>query len=186
MIEDNNPSAPAAASGSWWTWVAWLERGNSGGFVYGCAARSLRSPGWSDDRSVALPDGANLLISQRLVPQDTLDRFRASMDAGTLSVDAFVDRPRSPPAITARRVVLQDCFGQSAARNTLYYTLPDVIALVGNADLILEPLLSQLQGDRPRCYVAATRRFKALEWRRLFRRSRSWVVAAPFMIAGLA
>jgi hypothetical protein len=46
---------------SWWVWFGWLERDTISGFIYGCAARNFRPPGWADDRAIDLPGGAGRL-----------------------------------------------------------------------------------------------------------------------------
>ena len=131
---------------SWWVWIACLNRESGGGFVYGCAARSLRAAGWRDDRSIELPDGV-MIISQCLVAQDVFDIFRHTLNSGAVSFDALLDRTIPASKVAATRVVIQDCLGHAGARAMLYYTLPDVSALIGPAEQALERVLSMLQDE---------------------------------------
>lgn len=70
----NEPIGPQAvndsteceiASRSWWLWMAWIERTDGGGFVYGCAAPNSRLPGWSDEAVIEIP-GGKLVIHQAI------------------------------------------------------------------------------------------------------------------------
>jgi hypothetical protein len=74
---------------SWWVWIAWLERENGGGFVYGCAARTLRPAGWSEDRAIEIPGAGQLRISQHLVRDDVFGVFRDALDAGAVAPIPF-------------------------------------------------------------------------------------------------
>ena len=145
MEPESNQETPAQGH-SWWVWIAWLRRENGGGFAYGCAARSIRAAGWRDERSIELSDG-KLVISQCLVAEDGFDIFRNALDAGVVSFDALLERPAPPSKVAATRAVIQECLGHSAARATLYYTLPDVAALIGPAEPALERVLSTLQDE---------------------------------------
>ena len=127
-------------------WIAWLSRENKFAFLYGCAARSLRAAGWHNDRSIDLPDG-QLIIGQYLVAEDVFDTFRHTLDWGTVSFDALLDRTTPPSKVAAKRVVIQDCLGHAGSRAALYYTLPDVPALIGPAEQALERVLSILQAE---------------------------------------
>jgi hypothetical protein len=53
----------------------------------------------------------------------------------------------APSKVAATRAVIQDCVGQTAARATLYYTVPDVAALIGHSEDTLERVLSVLQEE---------------------------------------
>jgi hypothetical protein len=136
----------AAAQPTWWVWTAWIDRENGGCFIYGCAARSFRAAGWRDERSIEIP-GGQLLISQRLVAKDEFAILRNGLDADVVSFDAFLDRGPPPAKVAATRMVIQDCLGHTAARAMLYYTLPDMVALMGNTELALERVLSILQDE---------------------------------------
>jgi hypothetical protein len=144
--EMNIAQDAAAQMSSWWIWTAWVERPAGGGFVYGCAARSSRAAGWRDERSIEIP-GGQLLVSQRLVSQDVFETLRNSLEADVVSFDALLDRFPPPAKVAATRVVIQDCLGHTAARATLYYTLPDIVDLIGNTELALERVLSILQDE---------------------------------------
>jgi hypothetical protein len=144
--ETNIVQDAAAQVSSWWIWTAWIERPDGGGLVYGCAARSFRAAGWCDDRSIEIP-GGQLLVSRRLVSQDVFDILRNSLDADVVSFDALLQRSPPPAKVAAVRAVIQDCLGHTAARATLYYTLPDIVSLMGNIELALECVLSILQDE---------------------------------------
>lgn len=132
---------------SWWVWIAWLEREKGGGFIYGCAARTFRPSGWGDSYSVEIPGTGRLHLSQHLVTEDIFGSFRSALDTG-MFVPAPLLEPAVPPSkVFAKRVVLQDCLGHTAVCASLYYTLPDVLTLIGDAESALERVLSTLQDE---------------------------------------
>src|ERR1700730_5419698 len=95
------------------------------------AARTFRPAGWVEDQSVDMPGAGQLVISQRLVTDDVFSTFQNALDMGRVAPDLLLGRTASPAKITAARAVIQECLRHSAARAALYYTLPDVAALIG-------------------------------------------------------
>jgi hypothetical protein len=134
---------PVAAS--WWIWVCWLERGAGAGFVYGCAARNFRPAGWTDDSVVEIPDVGRLVVCQRTVTDDVWAGFRTALDAGKVILDPLIGRTSVQAHVAAARTVIQEGLGQTAVRTALYYTMPKVSDLLGDADGALEGVLSFLQ-----------------------------------------
>lgn len=135
-----------ANESTWWVWTAWIEKENGGGFLYGCAARSFREAGWRDDCSIELSDG-QLVICQCLVSEEAFVGFRDALNAGELSFDTLLNRLAPSSKVRATREVIQDCLGHTAVRATLYYTLPNVVQLLGNSETAFEGALSVLQDE---------------------------------------
>ena len=134
-------------TGSWWVWFGSLRRDAISGFVYGCAARNFRPPGWTEDRAIDLPGAGRLEVRQRTVTDATFRVFEEELKAGSIKPEALLG-PGAPDAtVAATRVIVQDGLGQSAARVTTYYSLPDVPTLIGEADEALKALLLGLEAE---------------------------------------
>jgi hypothetical protein len=73
--------------------------------------------------------------------------FRDALDIGVVAPDSVLGRTVAPSKVAATRAVIQDCVGHTAARATLYYTVPDVAALIGHSEDTLERVLSVLQKE---------------------------------------
>jgi len=143
QLHANNESSHDNAS--WWIWIARIEREGDGGFVYGCAARTLRTPGWCDEASFDISRGGRLIVQQCIVTDEIFDRVRAEFDAGMIDTTSLQPSRIVQARIAASRLILQDGLGQSGIRTVLHYTIPNVESLVGTADGVLECVLSILQ-----------------------------------------
>jgi cytochrome c551/c552 len=97
-----------------------------------------------DDSSFEIPGAGRLLVCQRTVTDDAFASFRAAVDAGTIAPEPQIGRKAVKARIAATRAVLQEGLGQTAARATLYYTLPNVPNLISPAEGALENVLSVL------------------------------------------
>jgi hypothetical protein len=74
--------------------------------------------------AIEIPGAGQLRISQHLVRDDVFGVFRDALDAGAVAPDSVLGRTVAPSKVAATRAVIQDCVGQTAARATLYYTVP--------------------------------------------------------------
>lgn len=140
----SDPSECGPTSRSWWVWLAWLQRPDGGGFVYGCAARNSHLPGWSDEAAIETPSG-KLVVHQVTVADENFDRFREALSAGQLDVGSVLPERKGQVRIAATRTILQSGLGQSGVRTGLHYTLPNIQDLVGAENGALEGILSVLQ-----------------------------------------
>lgn len=140
----NDPIENQTDSRSWWVWMAWIERTNGGGFVYGCAARHSGSPGWSDEAAIEVPAG-KLIVHQVSVADQNFSRFRDALSSGQIDASSLLQSRKDQVRIAATRAILQTGLGQSGVRTVLHYTLPNVQDLVGLQDGALESVLSVLQ-----------------------------------------
>ena len=132
---------------SWWVWFGWLRRDAISGFVYGCAARNFRPPGWAEDRAIDLPGAGRLEVRQRTVTAAAFRVFEDELKTGSIKPESLLGPGAPDVAVGATRVILQDGLGQSAARVTTFYSLPDVAELIGEADEALKALLSALEAE---------------------------------------
>lgn len=139
----NNESSRDGAS--WWVWIAWIEREGGGGFVFGCAARSLHSPVWSDETVFDVPGNGRLIVHQCTIADETFSLFLAQLNAGMVDTASLRPSKMIQVRIAATRAIFQDGLGQSGVRTALHYTIPSVEALIGTADGALERVLSVLQ-----------------------------------------
>lgn len=140
----DDPSECEPPSRSWWLWLARIERPDGGGFVYGCAARNSRLPGWSDEAAIETP-GGKLVVCQVTIADETFGRFRDALSAGQLDASSVLPLRKGQVRIAATRAILQSGLGQSGVRTVLHYTLPNIQDLVGAKDGALEGVLSVLQ-----------------------------------------
>jgi hypothetical protein len=132
---------------SWWVWFGSLRRDAISSFVYGCAARNFRPPGWTADRAIDLPGAGHLEVRQRTVTDAAFRVFEEELKAGSIKPESLLSLAAPDAAVAATRVIVQDGLGQSAARVTTYYSLPDVPTLIGEADQALKALLSGLEAE---------------------------------------
>jgi hypothetical protein len=142
----NDSTEYETASRSWWLWMAWIERTDGGGLVYGCAAPNSRLPGWNDEAAIDIP-GGKLVVHQATVADEIFARFREAVSAGQLDVSSVLPSRKGQVRIAATRAILQTGLGQSGVRTVLHYTLPNVQDLVGAEDGVLEGVLSVLQEE---------------------------------------
>jgi hypothetical protein len=152
VLEVHNPDTQLSANdefshddASWWIWIARIEREGDGGFVYGCAARTLRAPGWRDEAGFDISGGGRLIVQQCIVADELFNRVRAQFDAGMIDTTPLQPSRIIRARIAASRLILQDGLGQSGIRTVLHCTIPNVESLVGAADGALEGVLSILQ-----------------------------------------
>jgi hypothetical protein len=131
-------------SGSWWLWMAWIEREGGGGFVYGCAARNSRLPDWSDEAAMEIP-GGRLVVHQATVAEESFAGLREALSAGQIDASSVLPSRKGQVRVAATRAIFQTGLGQSGVRTVLHYTLPNVQDLVGSQDGALEGVLSVLQ-----------------------------------------
>lgn len=139
-----DPVECEAASRSWWLWMAWIERTQGGGFVYGCAAPNSRLPSWSDEATIEIP-GGKLVVHQATVADENFIHFRDALNKGQIDASFVLPSRKGQVRIAATRAILQTGLGQSGVRTVLHYTLPNVQNLVGIEDGVLEGVLSNLQ-----------------------------------------
>jgi hypothetical protein len=150
-MEDLNPRPVAYSpplpreAASWWLWVSWIEREGGGGFVYGCAARNFHPTGWTDNAALEIPGGGRLIVHQCTITDEVFSRIQDALSGGTVDIGSAIRSNVIQTRVAATRTIIQDGLGQSAVRTILYYTLPDVQALVGSADGALERVVSILQ-----------------------------------------
>lgn len=137
------PPTPAAVS--WWLWFCWLERETGGGFVYGCAAHNFHPAGWTNDATFEVPGGGRLLVHQSTITDEVFSRVQNALNAGMVDIGSVILSNVFQPRVAATRTVIQEGLGQSAVQTALYYTVPNVQTLIGNADGALERVLSILQ-----------------------------------------
>lgn len=136
-----------ASPESWWIWCGWLLQDSAAHFVYGCATRCSRAPGWSQDASLQLAGSGRLEIRQRTVIDDAFRAFQDQLNADAIALEVVAGSGAPSAAIKARRVILQQGLGHSAARVTAFYFLPDVGRwITGGAEALLT-LLSSLEGE---------------------------------------
>jgi hypothetical protein len=140
----NDPIESELTSGSWWLWMVWVEREGGGGFVYGCAARNSRLPGWSDEAAIEIP-GGKLVVHQATVAEDSFAGLREALSAGQIDASSVLPSRKGQVRVAATRAIFQTGLGQSGVRTVLHYTLPNVQDLVGSQDGALEGVLSVLQ-----------------------------------------
>ncbi len=115
--------------------------------IYGCAAPTSGEPGWSKDDSWALEGVGQLVIRQRTLVGQTFQDFQDQLNAGSIALDPAMGPGAPSAAIKGTRAILQQGLGQSAARVTTHYSLPDLAKLIGGADGALERLLSHLERE---------------------------------------
>jgi hypothetical protein len=139
----SSPSSHKASS--WWFCIAWIEREGGGGFVYGCAARSFHSEGWSDNVAFEISGEARLIVYQSTVADENFTRFQDTLNAGNIDTVSVLPSKTIQARVAASRAILREALGQSGVRTQLHYTLPDVKALIGSAEGTLERVLSVLQ-----------------------------------------
>ena len=130
---------------SWWASIAWIEREGGGGFVFGCAARSLHSPGWSDESVFDVPGNGRLTFHQCTIADEAFSFFLAQLNAGMVDTASLRPSTMLNVRIAATRAIFQAGLGQSGVRTALHYTIPNVEVLIGTADGALERVLSVLQ-----------------------------------------
>src|SRR5580700_4486929 len=124
MDQKDEPAANGTASpASWWIWSGWLRQDASTPFVYGCAARCWRAPGWSQDGSLELADCGQLEIRQRTVTDDAFQAFQDQLNAGAIALELLFGPGAPNAAIKAKRLIVQWGLGHSAARVTAFYSL---------------------------------------------------------------
>ncbi|AWL96806.2 VPA1262 family N-terminal domain-containing protein [Bradyrhizobium ottawaense] len=145
-ISEANTSDTRPA-GSWWIWICWLEREGGGGFVYGCAARVSRPAGWSNDHGIPLADVGHVRIAQRTVGNGTFQLFEDALHAGIIDLGSLLGQLPFQVKVAATRLVIQEALGQSAVRGRLFYTLPSLKALLGDAERALEAVLTILNEE---------------------------------------
>ena len=141
LTEPDNKNETA----SWWLWISLLEREDHSHFVFGCAARTFHTTGWTDDSTFEISGGSRLTVHQCTVSEEAFGRFQNELGAGTVDVGVLLPSKTIRAQVKATRTILQASLGQSAVRTLLHYTLPSVEALVGQADGLLEGVLSVLQ-----------------------------------------
>jgi hypothetical protein len=133
---------------SWWVWFGWLRGDAVSTFVYGCAARNVRPAGWTEDRAIDLPGGAgHLELRERTLTDAEFRVLEQELKTGWINPKSLLGPNAPVAAVAATRVILQEGLGQSAARVTTYYSLPDVSKLIGDADDVLKALLSVLKAE---------------------------------------
>ena len=135
---------PAPIGSSWWVWLAVIERQSTGGFVYGCAARSSQSVGWNDKATFELSGDGRLCVHQSAISDENFSRLQTALSSGMLDTDSIL-APAIRVPVGAARTIIQESFGQSAIRTKLYYTLPNLHSLVGTDNGALEKVVSTLQ-----------------------------------------
>lgn len=141
-LEDVTPEPLA-----WWTWCCWLRKDASDYFIYGCAAKTLREPGWSNDSSFGLGELGRLEIRQRTLTDHGFEVFQNQLNAGSIAINLVAGDGPPAAAVKATRAVLQRALGHTAARVTTYYSLPDIAGLIGHTEGALEMLLSFLERE---------------------------------------
>ncbi|WP_156944173.1 hypothetical protein [Bradyrhizobium sp. Ec3.3] len=145
-----NPASPVttdpttSATSSWRLWIGSIKHAQGGGFVHGCAARSFHAPGWNDEATFTLSANAQLTVHQATVTDDAFAVFHDKITRGTIDT-AAVSPSNFQLRVAAARVIVQEALGQSGVPTELYYSLPDVEALVGREHEPLASLLSVLQ-----------------------------------------
>lgn len=146
-LSDQPPEHATPSPPSWWTWCCWLRQDTSDHFIYGCAARTLREPGWSNDSSFEVGELSRLEVRQRTLTDHAFQAFQNQLTAGSIAIDLLARN--GPPAVPvkATRAVLQRALGHTAARVTTYYSLPDIAGLIGKTEGVLETLLSFLERE---------------------------------------
>src|ERR1700733_13252159 len=132
---------------SWGVWFGSLRRDAPSSFVYGCAARNFRPPGWTADRAIDLPGAGRLEVSQRTMTDAAFRVFEDELKTGSIKPESLLSLATPEAAVAAMRVIVQNGLGQSAARVRTYYSLPDVPTLIGEADEVLKALLSGLESE---------------------------------------
>jgi hypothetical protein len=145
---DTQPPATSespCAGASWWVWLAWIERENGGGFVYGAAARCFHEPDWSEEAGFEIPGADRLVVRQCTVRDDNFGLLRNQLAAGTVDTAPLQPSKVIQAKIIATRGVFRDALGQSGVRTALHYTVPNVEVLIGTADGALERVLSTLE-----------------------------------------
>lgn len=122
-----------------------MEREGGGGFVYGSAACSLHSAGWSEETRFEIPGVGCLVVRQCTVTDEGFRLFRDQLSAGTVDTASLQPSKTIQARVAATRAIFQNGLGQSGVRTALHYTMPNVDALIGNADGALERVLTILQ-----------------------------------------
>jgi hypothetical protein len=143
MPAAHNPNLPREGA-SWWLWISWTKREGGGGFVYGCAARNFYPAGWTDDATFEILGGGELIVSQCTTTDEVFGRIQDALNAGMVDTGSVIPSKLVQARVAATRTIIQEGLGQSAVRTALYYTLPDIQALIGT-DGALERVLSILQ-----------------------------------------
>jgi hypothetical protein len=128
-----------------WVWIALFEREGVRSFIYGCAAQSFHSSDWHKETRVEISGGGRLIVRQVTVDEKTFSAFQQKLDAGAIDPGLLFASLTFQVSVAARRVIFREALGQSGVRTDLYYTLPDMEALVAQATEIFGSILSVLQ-----------------------------------------
>jgi hypothetical protein len=98
-----NSKSPWAGA-SWWVWLAWIERENGGGFVYGGAARSFHEPDWNDEAVFEIPGVGRLVVRQCTVADENFGLFRNQLAAATVDTLLSIEPSQCEPMAALERV----------------------------------------------------------------------------------
>jgi hypothetical protein len=132
---------------SWWIWIGALEYASTARFVYGCAARCFGKARWTYRSEHEIPGTGRIIIQQRTVTEDTFQVFRGALDAGLIKPELLLGEAFPETAIAVTRHLIQEALGQTAAKATIYYTLPELSDLIGDDENAIQGLLSRLQHE---------------------------------------
>lgn len=109
---------------SWWIWSAWVVRNSHRELIYGCMVPLNNLPIDLDEaRQLDLGDGSMMIISQRIVGDDTADLIRKNLEGGVVDLSGIFDKSDGPLNVLARRETIGEILGHSAAVITSFCTL---------------------------------------------------------------
>lgn len=144
-MQKSSEQTTELATSSWWVWISWLERGETPGFVYGCAALCFRAPGRNNRSELEIPGAGRLIICQQTVTKDSFHVFRDALNAGSVKPEILLGIKAPEAQVAETRDLIQGGLGHTAARVAVFYTLPDLPCLIGHVEGGLEGILSALQ-----------------------------------------
>jgi len=108
---------------------AWRPHEGGGSFIYGCAAKCIRPSGWSIRQEIPIGDGT--LISCEMPVTDAQFRdFETELASGTIQPVLLLGESAPDASVAAKRVVVQEAFGQAVARSELYLSVLEMVQSV--------------------------------------------------------
>lgn len=114
---------------NWWIWTAWVECGGEITLIYGCAAQTERPPCQFPEEFPLANESVCLKVERSIVSAVTAQEIFTDLEAGIIDLSRAFDRCRSKIPVKARRYLIHDVFGHSAAKVDACYTLPDPLRI---------------------------------------------------------
>src|ERR1700733_10848039 len=136
-----------ADNASWWVWACWRTRDADTIFLYACAARTARAPGWSKASEAPLAGGGLLRTKQQTIAPADFDAFIAGAADGELDLKLLFGAGAPCVQINARREFIHPALGDTVARTHAYCSMPAADIAFGPTGADLEAILDHLTAE---------------------------------------